>query len=277
MTRKEAWHIGRLILTRNKGVFAGAFGIILGILFAASIVISVLIMIFATLLVGIQSEMLLDIIGFIVSLPCMFMGAALTLGFMGLGYRLYCGQQCSSKDVLYYLYNPKLVFKMIGLHLTIWGIPIIAATIVLVFTLLLLVGTPMQFFMLILPLLFWAAAIVFNSTTHASNIFLIIYPDLPFRDMLKVSVQVGLRNCGTYFIMMLQTVGVGIGVSVAMLLAIGLVGSIVPLAMILILPFTLAIYVGAILLGIWLNISLTVYYTAHIVQSGYAPDGRIQA
>lgn len=277
MTRKEAWHIGRLILTRNKGVFAGAFGIILGILFAASIVIAVLIMIFATLLVGIQSEMLLDIIGFIVSLPCMFMGAALTLGFMGLGYRLYCGQQCSSKDVLYYLYNPKLVFKMIGLHLTIWGIPIIAATIVLVFTLLLLVGTPMQIFMLILPLLFWAAAIVFNSITHASNIFMIVYPDLPFRDMLKVSVQVGLRNCGTYFIMMLQTVGVGIGVSVAMLLAIGLVGSIVPLAMILILPFTLAIYVGAILLGIWLNISLTVYYTAHIVQSGYAPDGRIQA
>lgn len=267
MTRKDAWQIGKLILSGNKGIFAGAIGIIIGMMMATMFITGVFITVPVTLFWSVENEIAMSIVTAILWLARTFMVSLMTLGFTGLCYRLYCGQQCRASVVLYYLAQPKIILKKIGLDLVLCVVPFAILMIILI------IDDPPLNFVIFLLIVLLGLIFPLYSIYLAGNIFLIVYPDLPFFDMIKVSFQVGLRNTVTQFIMTLQVVGIQLLVTMITSMVFDGIGT----SIILVLPIVLMLYLGGILLNIWLQVSLTVYYTAHIAQSGYIPDGRIQA
>lgn len=268
MTRKEAWQIGKLILTGNKGVFAGAIGLIIVVMLGAMLLLSAVIITPITLFLSVEDYTAITIVTALIWLLRAFTISVLTLGFTGLCYRLYCGQQCRASVVLYYLAQPKILLKKIGLDLILWVVPFTMWIIISM-----IIGDSPLSFVIFLLFVILGLMFLLYSIDLASNIFLIVYPDLPFFDMIKVSFKVGLRNLVTHIIMTLQVVGILLLVTMITSMVFDGIGT----SIILVLPIVLMLYLGGILLGIWQQVSLSVYYTAHIVQSGYIPDGRIQA
>lgn len=263
MTRKDAWQIGKLILSGNKGIFAGAIGIIIGMMMATMFITGVFITVPVTLFWSVENEIAMSIVTAILWLARTFMVSLMTLGFTGLCYRLYCGQQCRASVVLYYLAQPKIILKKIGFDLILWFVPLVLLIIISIID-----DPPLSF---VTFLLFVILGLIFllSSIYLAGNIFLIVYPDLPFFDMIKVSFQVGLRNIVTQFIMSFQVFGI-------LFLAVLIPSLVLSGIEILLIPIVLGLYIGGVLLSLWQQVSLTVYYTAYIVQSGYIPDGRIE-
>lgn len=264
MTRKEAWQIGKLILTGNKGVFAGAIGLIIVVMLGAMLLLSAFIITPITLFLSVEDYTAITIVTALILLLRAFTISVLTLSFTGLCYRLYCGQQCRASVVLYYLVQPKILLKKIGLDLILWVVPFTMWIIISM-----IIGDSPLSFVIFLLFVILGLMFLLYSIDLAGNIILIVYPDLPFWDFIKISFQVGLRNIVTQFIMSFQVFGI-------LFLAVLIPSLVLSGIEILLIPIVLGLYIGGVLLSLWQQVSLTVYYTAYIVQSGYIPDGRIE-